>query len=158
LRFFAVVPEELDAPFRIPTPIERRREAITQRDLKSGYKGRVCLTCLCALPVDARRHKRFCSSGCRVNFWRRVKIGIRDFENECGECWTVRYLERVGEMFGVVLGCSNARDQAFRHSPQERTARRKTNPPYRPRQPGELTWNQYKALHGIDDGMGRVQR
>jgi hypothetical protein len=139
-----------DEFIRRPTPIERRRDAVIQRGIASGYKGRVCLTCLCALPVDARRHKRFCSSGCRVNFWRRVRIGIRDFERLEGECWTVRYLERVGEMFGVALGCGNARDQAFRQSPQERTARRKKVRPYRPRQPGELSWSAYKALHGID--------
>jgi hypothetical protein len=152
--------------FKQPTPIEQRRDAIIQRGGKRGYRGRVCLTCFCALPIDARRHRRFCSSGCRVNFWRRCQVGIRQLENAGGQLWTIDYLRRAGELLlGVELECVEPRDLKYLRSGQERRARRKErrrgctgvseipallSTRREPRRPGELSWNEYKAQHGLD--------
>jgi hypothetical protein len=75
--------------------------------------------------------------------------GIREFEHRYGEGAVLRRAQRWAiALIGGQLGdMTDGHDLIYRRSPQEAAARRKRiygSARYRPRQPGEMTWVEYR--------------
>jgi hypothetical protein len=78
--------------------------------------------------------------------WRFIG-GIREFESQYGEGAVLRRAQgRAIALIGRRLGdMTDGHDLIYRRSPQEAAPRRKRlydSAGYRPRQPGEVTWNE----------------
>jgi len=105
---------------------------------------RRCLQCLVPLPPRARPDRRFYCEPCHAAWWRRHG-GVRKFEARYG-----------AEGLAVILSLQReflTGEPIPRPRPIRRHLRGKDGRFWRPQPAPEgprLTWNEYKALHGLD--------
>jgi len=137
------------------------REFFDKKGSMGVYFGRRCLQCLTALPVRARKDQRFCCNACKCASWRFIG-GIREFEHRYGEGAVLHRAQRWAiALIGGRLGdMTDGHDLIYRRSPHEAAARRKRiygSARYKPRQPGEMTWVEYKAQMERDEAAKKLE-